>query len=203
MTVWIVAGATALLLYLGVEGYLRYKRITANTRQATLWAETQERLQEAIHDPDRLASLEQVHARLGAQKSYLDMICRSTAASLRSKRAVVTLVDGERQKWIASHFVDPEEDDKPNADGVSYDESYCQYVIASDSTFIVDDAKNDDRVEDHPCFTVLGMRAYLGTPVYSREGFPVGSLCVFDTRPRKWTNRDIVTLESFASLVSL
>lgn len=203
MTALVVALSVAALLALLIEVYLRRQRREADERQEWLWEETQAKIRENIESPARVANLIDVRDRLGAQEAYLDMICRSVAAALKSNRAVVTLVDGERQQWIASHFVDEEEAKQPRNDDVPYDRSYCMFVVASDHTFVVENAAKDDRVATHPCTTVLGMRAYLGTPVHSKEGFPVGSLCVFDVVPRKWTRRDIVTLESFAALVSL
>lgn len=195
--------AVSLLLLGGVEIALYLQRKHSQRKQEYLWTETHNRIREQILDPDRIASMDEVRSRLPAQQSFLDMICRSTASALKSPRSVITLIDTETQTFIAHHAVEDKE-------GAEYDDmelplssTYCQFTVAASRTLVINNARRDPLVRDNPCTTQLGMRAYLGSPVYSKEGFPVGSLCVFDFEPRRWTRRDIAVIEGFAALVSL
>lgn len=185
-----------------IEVHLSISRRNAERRQTYLWTQTLDRIRENISSPERMASIDEVRKRLGAQQAYLDMICRSTAAALKSPRSVITLIDAESQTFIAHHAVDEAEGDLHDG-AVPLQSSYCQFTVASDKTLVINNAKRDVLVKDNPCTTVLGMRAYLGTPVYSIEGFPVGSLCVFDFTPRRWSDRDVAVIEALAALVSL
>lgn len=193
----------SVIALVGMEVFLLIQRQRADRRQAYMWTETHDRIREQVTNPERMASLEEVRSRLSAQQGFLDMICKSTAVALKSPRSVITLIDAETQTFIAHHAVNEEE-------GALYDDmelpmssSYCQFTVAADRTLVIQNARRDSLVKDNPCTTQLGMRAYLGTPVCSKEGFPVGSLCVFDFTPRRWTKRDIAVIESFAALVSL
>ena len=40
----------------------------------------------------------------------------------------------------------------------------------------------------------LGIRSYLGHPLHSPDGFILGTLCVADTKPRRWSEEEISTL---------
>ena len=203
MDTWvIVLIVLALLGVLGVELLIRARRKIIERKQAYLWDATQQAIREKISDPDRLLSVTRVRERTVAQQAFLDQICRSTAVALKSPRSVITLIDSETQEFIAHHAVDERE-------GPIYDlelplqSTYCQFTVAADRTLVIQNAAFDPLVKDNPCTTELGMRAYLGTPVHSQEGFAVGSLCVFDFEPRRWERRDIATIESFAALVCL
>lgn len=197
--------ALTLLGVMGMEVFLQYRRRKAQRLQNYLWDEAQASIRARINDPQRVTSVTRVRERQPAQQVFLDMICRSTATALKSPRSVITLVDADSQTFIAHHITD----DDPHAKeawgmhGIPLSSTYCQFTIASAQTLVIQNARLDPLVKDNPCTTQLGMKAYLGTPVCSKEGFPVGSLCVFEFTPRKWTRRDIATIESFAALVSL
>lgn len=201
-TLLIVVGVGVLLGLVVIEALLRKRRRDAARQQEYLWTQTQQTIRQRLTDPHRVASIGLVRERQVAQQAFLDMICRSTAVALKSPRSVITLIDAESQTFIAHHAVDDREEPIYSLD-LPLHSTYCQFTVAADKTLVINNAKMDPLVKDNPCTTELGMRAYLGSPVHSKEGFPVGSLCVFDFTPRKWDRRDIATIESFAALVSL
>lgn len=49
----------------------------------------------------------------------------------------------------------------------------------------------------------MGIRAYAGVPLVGRDGLPLGTLCVFDVRPRTFTDRQLATLADLARMVML
>lgn len=206
MEKWVIASVVVgILLVLTLELTLRKQRQRASRRQQYFWDETQTKIRERLTDPRREASLTFVRERQEGQQAFLDMICRSTAVALKSPRSVITLIDAESQTFIAHHVFEPDDRALPYFEErhVPLQSSYCQFTVAADHTLVINNAKRDPLVANNPCTVELGMRAYLGTPVYSKEGFPVGSLCVFDFETRRWSQRDIATIESFAALVSL
>lgn len=194
--------AVAVALLVGMEVYLYVERKRTSRREAYLWTQSLDRVRATINDPIRLESMEEVRRRLTGQHAFLDMICKSTAVALKSPRSVITLIDAESQTFIAHHAVNEEEDTDYDTE-LPLSSTYCQFTVAADRTLVINNARVDPLVKDNPCTTDLGMRAYLGTPVCSKEGFPVGSLCVFDFTPRRWDRRDIAVIEAFAALVSL
>jgi len=79
----------------------------------------------------------------------------------------------------------------------SAEASYCQYVVALDDVLVVNDSLRDPLVIDHPATTEGGVRAYLGVPL-RMDGQCLGSFCVVDVRPRRWSDDDLIQLETLA-----
>lgn len=71
------------------------------------------------------------------------------------------------------------------------EQSFCVYVVDSQQVLAIEDTL------DHPAFAhsllcqQYGIRAYLGAPLLTTTGECVGTLCVMDSRPRTFTERDI------------
>ncbi|HWU03126.1 MAG TPA: PAS domain-containing protein [Novosphingobium sp.] len=64
-------------------------------------------------------------------------------------------------------------------------QSFCAYSMVSDGLMVVPDATLDARFARNPLVTgPAHVRFYAGYPLISREGVPLGSLCVVDTAPR-------------------
>lgn len=70
------------------------------------------------------------------------------------------------------------------------EESFCAYVVDSQQVLAIDDTL------EHPAFAnsllcqQYGIRSYLGAPLMTVSGDCIGSLCVMDSRPRNFTERD-------------
>jgi PAS domain S-box-containing protein len=63
--------------------------------------------------------------------------------------------------------------------------SFCQFAIREDKILVINDTLKDSRFDKNP-LVVAGpkVRFYAGAPLTLRNGLKVGTLCVFDTRPR-------------------
>lgn len=81
------------------------------------------------------------------------------------------------------------------------DQSLCQYVVADNRPLRINDGPEDVRFSNHPAFTQLGLLAYLGAPLRTRDGHVLGSLCVVDTKPRRWTESDVTLISHLAEIV--
>ncbi|MGQ1838630.1 PP2C family protein-serine/threonine phosphatase [Kocuria turfanensis] len=81
-------------------------------------------------------------------------------------------------------------------------EMFCHCTVESDDTLVVSDAAADPDFAHLP--VVVGapeMRFYAGHPLRSAGGYPVGTLCVMDTVPRAFTDRDRELLVELAGVV--
>ena len=80
------------------------------------------------------------------------------------------------------------------------EEAFCVHVVDSHQILAIDDTL------DHPAFanSILaqqyGVRAYLGAPLITVTGDCIGTLCVMDSRPRNFTERDAEFLMLIARL---
>lgn len=128
------------------------------------------------------------------EKSY-DDITQIAAYICKTPISLITMLDYNRN-FLKSHY------------GVSFNEaprkiSFCTHAIQSDDAiFIIEDARLDDRFKDNPLVTG-DMKAifYAGVPLTDVNGNALGTLCVFDHKPRKLNENQKKTLQALASQV--
>lgn len=79
-------------------------------------------------------------------------------------------------------------------------DSFCQFVVKSESAFVVFDTEHDSRVPRRLA-DAYGIRAYCGVPVRI-DSEVAGSLCVFDDKPRDFDGEVISGMSEIAERVS-
>jgi signal transduction histidine kinase len=79
--------------------------------------------------------------------------------------------------------------------------SFCQYVTASGSPFIVSDSRLHPLTQDSLAITENNVIAYAGVPLTDAHGFPLGALCAVDSQPREWTDDELAILQTLAAQV--
>ncbi|MFD0461675.1 GAF domain-containing protein [Microvirga aerilata] len=87
------------------------------------------------------------------------------------------------------------------AAAVSLSHSLCQYAVASGEPLIIEDARDDPVIRNNLAVTQSGVIAYAGIPLITPDSHVLGTLCVFDSKPRHWTQEQIENLRSLASSV--
>lgn len=107
-----------------------------------------------------------------------DRVTWMASQILHTPVALVTLLTGTRQ-WFKSHYgTDMTETPR--------DWAFCSYAILQKALFVVEDATADPRFSSNPL--VVGdpkIRFYAGVPLVGDDGFPLGTLCVIDRKPRQ------------------
>ncbi|GEQ86479.1 sensor histidine kinase [Patiriisocius marinistellae] len=142
--------------------------------------------------------------RLAAVKSYglldtleeedYDNITRLAANFCNTPISLVTLLDTDRNFLKSHHGI--------SLDEAPRNESFCGHaILEKNAIFIVEDAKKDIRFEDNPTVTELGMQFYAGVPIIDAAGYALGTLCIYDTKPRKLTEEQKTTLILLAKQV--
>lgn len=153
---------------------------------------------EAVRDPKRLSALREAELLDTPPEQAFDQMIRLASRLLNTPTALVSLVDEDRQFFKACIGVA-----QPWADAretpLSY--SFCQYVVADREPLVVEDAREHPVLRSNIAVPELGVIAYLGVPLYSPGGQALGSLCVIDSKPRKWSEEDVETLTSLAASV--
>ena len=140
----------------------------------------------------RLAALRALRIVGTAPEPDFDALCRSAARLFRTPIAVVSLMEEHHQWFKARCGLD--------ADGTPRDVAFCRFTILGDDPFVVEDALADGRFRDNPLVTgAPHVRFYAGVPLVLAPEIRVGSLCVIDTAPRRFTQEDRAALQDLAA----
>ncbi|WP_235040123.1 GAF domain-containing protein [Vreelandella profundi] len=108
--------------------------------------------------------------------------------------ALVSLVDKERQ-WFKSH-------QGLDVCETSRELSFCAHAIAHDAPLVIEDTLQDERFFDNPLVGDLPhIRFYAGYPLRPTNGMAIGTLCLIDSQPRLFSERDVKLLGSLAGQV--
>lgn len=151
----------------------------------------------AVTDPARIAAVAKTGLVDTGPEEVFDRLARLASTLLHTPFAFVTLVD-ERRSWYKSFIGAPDDAQRWGA----VEESFCQYVIGSGHECIIGDARDNAMTRDNRALENMGVVAWAGFPVRAPDGAILGTLCVVDTRPREWTDRDTEVLETLAEAAS-
>ena len=143
-------------------------------------------------------------ARLRALIDYgiLDTQCEKSFDELallasdlfQSPISRITLID-EARMWVKSAV-------GVSLDGCARELSFCAHAIMGKEAFVVHDATKDERFSQNPF--VHGDPAvifYAGAPLVTPGGHSIGTICVTDSQPRTFTEKQKRSLEALASQV--
>ncbi len=130
--------------------------------------------------------------------AILDRFCEKVARFFNVSSCVVTIVLEDRQ-WFRSFYGLP--DELARARQTSRQESFCTHVVASQQPLIVPNIQADENFRTNPLALRHGFLFYAGFPLSTGEGHVVGSLCLYDTRPREFPETDLRLLQLFSERV--
>jgi len=142
----------------------------------------------------RLAALDRYNVLDTGREQQFDKITALVRSILDVPIASVTLVAKDRQ-WFKSMNGLP-------ILQTPRDISFCTHTILAREPLNIPDAQLDPRFCDNPLVTGDPfIRAYLGSPLMTPDGFNIGALCAIDSRPREFAASAELLMASFASLV--
>jgi two-component system sensor histidine kinase/response regulator len=86
---------------------------------------------------------------------------------------------------------------------VPRDKTFCAHAVQGRELLLVPDATADPRFRANPMVTsALHVRFYAGVPLYSREGYALGTLCVVDRVGRQLLPGQVAALEALGRQVT-
>ncbi|WP_025742255.1 sensor histidine kinase [Aquimarina pacifica] len=108
--------------------------------------------------------------------------------------SLITLLDKERN-FLKSHYGVPFNESPRNI-------SFCGHTILSEEPItIIEDARKDHRFEGNPLVTDYKAIFYAGAPLVDSDGFKLGTLCVYDHKPRKLSEKQLDALLAMSKQV--
>ncbi len=151
-----------------------------------------------INDPVRLQTLKGLDLLDSPFEAAFDRLTKLAAKILNVPVALVSLVDDHRQFFksqvgLAEPWASQRE--------TPLSHSFCQHVVNSASPLVVEDARQDELLRDNLAISDLGVIGYAGMPMTTPDNQTLGSFCVIDTKPRKWTAQELDILSDFRDLL--
>lgn len=141
----------------------------------------------------RLAALTALDILDTPSEPRFDRFTRLAAMTFDVPIALVSLVDENRQWFKSRCGLDVSETPRSIA--------FCSYVVGLGEMLVIEDANCDPRFMYNPLVTGDPfVRFYVGQPVFS-EGQAVGTLCIIDRQPRKFSDEQKACFRDLASLV--
>lgn len=146
-------------------------------------------------EEERLAALESYHVLDTACEENFDNLTRLAAALTGCPKAMVSLVDRDRQWFKSRYGLDISETSRADA--------ICAHAILNpNEPTVVPDAALDPRFADSRLVTgPFGLRFYAGVPLVTQDGHALGTLCVLDHTAREISRETVDTLEVLAQSV--
>ena len=152
-----------------------------------------------ISDPSRLRALHATGLLDSPIEEVYDRITRAAAQALDAPHALVSLVDVDRQFFKSAAglgALTEEERQTP------LNRSVCQYAVANGTPLILEDARADPVFKSHPAVLDGTLVAYLGIPLIDGDHHAIGTLCVYDEKPRLWSTGHVQILSDLAELAA-
>jgi hypothetical protein len=157
-------------------------------------------VQAAISDPGRLRALNATGLLDSPPEATYDRITRAAADALDAPFAALSLIDVDRHFFKSA--VGMGDMARPEERQTTLDQSICQYTVADGAPLILEDARNDQVFKNHPVVRSGAVIAYLGIPLVGHDGHAIGTLCVFDGKPRLWGTGHVQLLSDLAQLAA-
>jgi diguanylate cyclase (GGDEF)-like protein len=141
-----------------------------------------------------MAALRSTGLLFTPSEERFDRITRLASKMLGTPIALVSLVADKCQWFKSAQGLDATETPR--------EISFCGHAILGEDTFVVENAMDDPRFSDNPLVTSdPNIRFYAGHPLKTEDGSRVGTLCVIDRTPRKFTSEQLEVLRDLAALV--
>lgn len=129
------------------------------------------------NEPFRLAALHALPLLDTAAEPDFDAVVQIGQSIFGTQSCVITLIDAERQWFKARAGFDGVEGPRAT--------SFCGHAILESDVFVIPDSHQDERFHDNPAVTGHPfVRFYAGAPILLPSGYTVGTVCIFDPKPR-------------------
>ncbi len=148
-------------------------------------------------EQDRLRALYALKVLDTPPEPRFDRIARLAATLFNTPTALVSLIDAERQWFKSRHGFEACETTRSDA--------FCNMALRlpAGSVMVVEDAAKDPAFSGNPYVTGADhVRFYAGALLTTASGHNVGTLCVIDTKPRRFTAPERALLRELGDLVT-
>ncbi|WP_298325177.1 GAF domain-containing sensor histidine kinase [uncultured Dokdonia sp.] len=133
--------------------------------------------QKPTNESKRLEVLKSYNLLDTLPEDAYDTITKLASYICNTPISLVTLLDADRNFLKSRRGIDIAESPR--------DISFCGHaILAEEPVFIVEDARLDKRFQDNPLVKDFKAIFYAGVPLRTSDGYALGTLCVYDHKPR-------------------
>ena len=144
-----------------------------------------------VNEDDRLAALRDMGVLNDVSNPRFDDVVEMARNLFGTDTAALSFIDTDRV-WVKS-FAGINPGQLPRSEGV------CALTIQRSELLVIEDLSVDPRFRDRTWVRRIGgPRFYAGYPIESVDGHRVGALCLLDSKPRKFSERDHALLRQLA-----
>ena len=148
-----------------------------------------------LNESERVAELYGLFILDTPPEERFDRLTRIAQHLFGVSMALVSLTDHARQWFKSRQGLD--------ATQMPRNISFCGHAILVDGPFVIEDAAADPRFADNPYVTGgPRIRFYAGMPLKGPNGYKIGTLCLIDSAPRKFSLQDASALRDLAAVVT-
>ncbi len=155
-------------------------------------------IKKVVNDPLRLQAVKNTQLLDTPAEASFDRLTKLASKLLKTPVSFVTLLEKNRD-FVKSHYGLPEPITTERE--IRAHPSFCQHIISHTEPLILEDARENPLFSDFPSVQGMGVVAYAGIPLITPEGYALGTCCVVDFKPRKWTKDEIEILTELAKSV--
>ncbi len=107
--------------------------------------------------------------------------------------------EGRKLNVLKAHNLSDEFQKKVTGDG----NDFIKSVIDNRRTLIIDRFADDEDAGFLPLLRNEGYSGYLGTPIVSKGGAPIGAMALYQRKPRRFTKHDIDFVKTVSSQIAI
>ncbi|MES2527240.1 MAG: GAF domain-containing sensor histidine kinase [Bdellovibrionota bacterium] len=147
-----------------------------------------------LNNLDRLDALTRTELFGSEPEAAFTRLNQLATKILKAPISIFSLIGSKSQffKSAAGFEITSENNEVP------IDVSVCQYSLHG-KPLSIEDTQNHPMFSNNPAVKALNIVGYLGIPVITKDGFPIGAVCVIDHKKRAWTEDEISILEEITA----
>jgi len=147
------------------------------------------------YEAERLKALDSYKVLDSLPEAGFDEITKLASEICETPISLISLIDKDRQWFKSSYGLDVTETER--------DYAFCNHAIANPKeVMIVPDSLKDERFKNNPHASGAPyVIFYTGVPLVNPDGYPLGTLCVIDHKPKKLSKSQISALIVLAKQV--
>ena len=147
------------------------------------------------NEKERLISLKQYKLLESEQEDIYDNITWVVSNVLGVPISLISLISEDRQWFKSVHGL-------KDTTETTRDIAFCAYTILNNEILEIEDALDDERFKNNPLVkNDPKIRFYAGSPLINKDGFPLGTLCIIDSKPKKLTLEQKEILKKMSRVV--